>query len=123
MFDLDFRRPLLLFFSKIYVLNIKTGGHTLLVDEYECDKIIFIAYLGNNHLALHRYNRIEIIDIKTKKMVQQINTDNKMTSMIKLNNINDTCTYKLIVVDSTDYPVPRKAKNKSCIRIYQKIGG
>ncbi len=108
------------FFSNIYILNIKTGDHTLLINEYECDKIISIAYLGNNHLALHRYNRIEIINIKTKKMIQQINTDNKMTFMIKLNNINDIS--KLIVVDSTDYPVPRKAKNKSCVRIYHKIG-
>ncbi len=102
------------YFCKIYIMNIKTNTMTVLIEEQEVDNIIFIAYLGNNHLALHRYNIIEIIDILTKKMVRQINTDKKMTLMTKINN-------KLVVVDSSDYPVPRKTNNKSCVRIYQKI--
>ncbi len=102
------------YFCKIYFMNIGTDTRTVFINEQECDNIISISYLGNNNLALHRYNRIEIYDTKTKVMIQQINTNHKATYFKKLNN-------KFIVVDSTDFPVPKKANNKSCVRIYQRI--
>lgn len=103
-------------FSRIYIIDIKTNTEIVLIDEYERDSIESIVYLGDRHLALHRHNRIEIIDIKTKKLVQQIDTDRIMTFMTQASG-------RLVVVDSIDYSVPRKANNKSCVRFYQNLGG
>jgi hypothetical protein len=107
-------------FSKIYILNIKTNTNTIFINENK-SYIKSIAYLGNNHLALLRNNRIQIIDIKTKIMVHQINTDNNFTSMIKINGMNNPC--KLFVVESIVSSELGKIKIKSCVRIFQNLGG
>lgn len=102
------------YFCEIHIANTKTKSQKLFFRDYECDNIISIQYLKNNHLALHRYNRIEIYDIIEKQMIQQIKSDRIITDLIEMN-------HGFAIIESNGYPVPRRANNKSRVQIYQKF--
>ena len=110
------------YFYKIYIIDILAKTKKVFFSDYQCDDVISVLYLGNNLIALRRHNYIEIFNIQKgnvrsnnikEQIIQRIDFDNIVTSLIKFNN-------GFVVVNSLNLPVPRKPNNKSYITFYTK---